>query len=124
MYNTEIHLPQQIELLLSSVTEGNYPQFCDAVNNLKELVKEDGFKADIDDYIKTKEKKIDRENDWALNIWKETINSKKDFDVIWMTINDTETKRADKVKTILAEHMGVVKTYVLAYISNVEPKKQ
>ncbi len=124
MYNTEIHIPQQIEILLSSVTEGNYPMFCDAVDNLKELIKDNGFKTDIDSYITTKKQKITIENDNAMEIWKTTINGNKDFDTIWMIINDTETKRAEKIKTILAEHMGVIKTYVLAYISNVEPKKE
>jgi len=123
MYNTEIHIPQQIEMLLSSVTEGNYPQFCDAVDNLKELMKERGFKTDIDSYIQTKKRKIDLENDNAMKIWKQTINGEKDFDAKWMLINDAETKRAEKVKTILVEHMGIMKTYVLAYISKVEPKK-
>jgi len=123
MYNTEIHIPQQIEMLLSSVTEGNYPQFCDAVDTLKELMKEHGFKTDIDSYIQTKKQKIDLENDNAMKIWKQTINGEKDFDAKWMLINDAETKRAEKVKTILVEHMGIMKTYVLAYISKVEPKK-
>jgi len=124
MYNTEIHIPQQIEMLLSSVTEGNYPQFCDAVDNLKELMKERGFKTDIDSYIQTKKRKIDLENDNAMKIWKQTINGEKDFDAKWMLINDAETKRAEKVKTILVEHMGIMKTYVLAYISKVEPYGQ
>ena len=55
MYNTEIHIPQQIEILLSSVTEGNYPMFCDAVDNLKELIKDDVFQSTIKYYNKIKE---------------------------------------------------------------------
>lgn len=122
MYNLNIHIPQQIENMLSAVDSGNYPQFCNAIDNLKEMIKEDGFKNDIDDYIKKKDERIDKENGVAMGIWKQMVNGKDDFNAVWMTINDSETKRAEKVQTILAEHMGVVKTYILAYLSNVETK--
>jgi len=120
-YDLKIHIPQQIENLLTAENEGNLALFERSIENLVEQIDEPGFKMDLKEYNDTKNKGIEDIKKDFMEIAAEAIKTGEYEKFISMLDNAQQALSTDTLE-VVKEYMNQVKTYVFSYVKKVEVK--
>lgn len=119
MYDVKMHLPQQIEYMLMAEREGDLDRFEMAINNIKEMVMENGVAQDIRDYEKERDNSIEEGKENALKELTTALD-RKTYEEMLSDINDIEQQRQAVTNEIMLKYMNNVKTYLLGYMPHVK----
>ena len=118
-YNTEIHMPQQIENLLQAYASGDVEALTRIKDNLMDIINDNTFKNDLKAFESDKAKSIDNIKKKALDAIK-TLSEAKNIDSVFI---DYEEIKADLIKALNEteqEYWESLKDYVIGWTQQME----
>jgi len=109
-YDTKMHLPQQIENMLSAIGAGDERLLAISLDNIKDLVGNSEFSKDLDEYEQKWKSRTKSIQEQALQML-QTHDNEKTFDDAVNTINKT----LNDLNEVYGNYIKAIKTYVLEF---------
>jgi len=113
-YDIKVHLPKQVDLFLDAIVQGNENVLHTTLSNIKDIVVDETFHKDLDDYEKQLDDKIKSIEKKALETIKADSKAKTLDDVI-----NTVNVAVKDVNTEYNEYIKTLKAYILGWVNNV-----
>ena len=109
-YDTKMHLPQQIENMLSAIGAGDERLLAISLDNIKDLVGNSEFSKDLDEYEQKWKSRTKSIQEQALQML-QTHDNEITFDDAVNTINKT----LNDLNEVYGNYIKAIKTYVLEF---------
>jgi hypothetical protein len=115
IYDINAHLPTQVEYMLTSLLEGKPEVYHLAISNIKELIDDNNFKAQLDQMEKKYNLEIEMQKKNTLKQL-QTSQELKTLDDMIQTINQCDIN----CNRLYSDYIMKTKNYILDYIKKTE----
>ena len=111
-YDTDVHIPGQVDFLLMSFDNKNVDGIGQSLETLVELVKDDGFKADVKGYEADYNLKIRSIEDAAVK----RLNTVKKIEDAMRILDESHSE----VGMLYNDYLKIIKNYIIGYFKKVD----
>lgn len=119
MYDIRVHVPQRIETLLEAYNNADIDLFESTVKDIKEMVTDQDFNKDVDDYENEKTVTITNAKKTCKEKFLEIYQQNDDEDLFLENISQQEETLLENINQAISDYMLVTKTYIINYIKHV-----
>ena len=123
-YEIMAHLPQQLENLYNAFAQGDAALLDRILDNIKDIVKDETFQADLKDYDKERKEQFEKIQKKALEAIK-TLSEAKDINEVYIDLKEIQDDFTAALNGMEGEYWDKVKEYISEYADQLkveEPK--
>lgn len=118
-YDMSVHIPTQMEFLLNALVKGDERVIDITIGNIKNILNDDNFTKDLDDYKTKFDKTLAGIEKNALERVKNGSDIKTLDDIVYL-LNQVETQRI----TAYNDFINNVKTFIILYMKMIKDDKE
>jgi len=119
MYDIRVHVPERLEVVFKAVDESDIDLFFNGIEDLKNLINDQGFTDDIQEYDNQRKQRIEQAKQNCIESIRKALEAKK-IDDIFLSIAEAETLLEAELNDAHIDFMDTIKTYIISYIQNIE----
>ena len=123
-YEIMAHLPQQLENLYNAFAQGDAALLDRVLDNIKDIVKDEAFQADLKDYDKERKEQFEKIQKKALESIK-TLTEAKDINEVYIDLKEIQDDFTTALNSMEGEYWDKTKEYISKWADqlNVEEPK-